>query len=68
MEIGQAIKALRQKQELSQIELACRMGATQRMISSWERNDSRPTNINEKKIAKALNCSVEDIYKESFEK
>lgn len=42
MNIGQAIKALRQKQNMTQVDLAMRIGISVNAVSSWELGKSFP--------------------------
>jgi len=58
--IGEAIKALR-KPRLTQDEFAEKLGLSQSSISQWERGDSLPSADLLPKIARVLDCSVEDL-------
>ena len=58
MNIGQNILNLRKSANLSQEQLAEKMGVTRQTISNWELDESSP-NINQtKKLAKAFNVNV----------
>lgn len=47
---------------IGQTELAKRVGISQAMISKYMKGDSIPNAIMLKKLARALDCSVEDFY------
>ena len=59
-----AIKKLRLAAKLSQVSLAEKLGVTQGALSQWERGESLPTSDKLPEIAKALNCTIDDLYKE----
>lgn len=59
-----AIKKLRLAAKLSQVSLAEKSGVTQGALSQWERGESLPTSDKLPEIAKALNCTIDDLYKE----
>lgn len=54
MDLGQAIKTLRQNQGLSQAQLADRCGVTVNAVSSWETGKSWPPKGTAEKICEAL--------------
>ncbi len=54
MNIGQAIRLLRQKQEMTQSELAERIGMTVNAVSSWELGKSFPPKESIKRICNAF--------------
>lgn len=60
-----AIKKLRHAANLSQVSLADKAGVTQGALSQWERGESLPTSDKLPEIAKALNCTIDDLYKEN---
>jgi transcriptional regulator with XRE-family HTH domain len=79
MEIGIAVKSLREGKELSQVELATKAGITQASLSQIELNKTFPSKNNLKKLAGALDIhprilvllgstekEVPDSKKESF--
>ena len=59
-----AIKDARKQRGLTQTELAQLINVTQGAISQWENGNSRPTLDNLVAIARALNCSIDDLIKE----
>ena len=58
------IKALRLKAGLSQIELSIIMGVAQPTVAGWESERISPSSDKLPEIAKALNCTIDDLYKE----
>jgi len=54
MDLGQAIKTLRQNQGLSQAQLADRCGVTVNAVSSWETGKAWPPKGTAEKICEAL--------------
>ena len=54
MDLGQAIKTLRQSQGLSQAQLADRCGVTVNAVSSWETGKAWPPKGTAEKICEAL--------------
>lgn len=58
------IKEIREKNNLSQVELASRLGITKSAICSWEKGRYEPTAKNLKKLSKALDCTVDDLIRE----
>lgn len=62
------LKAVRESQGLSQKELADKVGLTDKAISAYEREKRMPNARVLKKIAKALNCKVDDLLKDDEEK
>ena len=63
MNIGKKIRELRIARLMSQEQLAEKVGVLQNTISRWERNEHRPTNDNEIKMAKALNVFIYEFYR-----
>ena len=57
-----AIEKLRTKADLSQVELAEALGITQGAVSQWENGAGFPTSDKLPKLAKLLNCSIDDLY------
>lgn len=58
--IGKRIKEYREEKNMTQQELADRVGVTWEMISRYERNESKPFYKLEE-IAKALNISIDKL-------
>ena len=61
MTIGNRIIALRKEIQLSQEDLADKIGVTRQSVSKWETNTSAPDAFNLIALAEALNTSVEYI-------
>ena len=59
--IGDRIKAIRESQNISQSELAERIGKTQQEISRWEKSRNRPTINILLQLSVGLNCTLEDL-------
>ena len=55
------IKSIRLSRNISQEELALRIGCSQYYISQLERNNANPTIDILYKISKALNCCIKDL-------
>lgn len=64
MSIGTNIKRLRQEKEITQVELAERIGVTQSMLCQIERGTKAVTLPLGKQIAEIFDCSVDDLFKE----
>lgn len=62
MNIGTAIKAYRTKAEMTQLELADSLGVTQGLIAQFERGSKIPSMILGASIAKALHCTIDELY------
>ncbi len=59
--LGERIIQIRTEKNMTQGELASRVGVTRQAISKWERGDGLPDLYNVSKLAKALNVSVDDL-------
>lgn len=57
--IGERMKGVREKAELSQSDLAARIGATQSVVSQYERGIRKPSTDILLKISKELACSTD---------
>lgn len=55
------VKQLREKMQLSQEELAVRVGVSYPTINAWERGYSEPRKPTKSVLAKVLNVMPEDI-------
>ena len=64
MSIGENIKRLRTKCNLSQLELAEQVGVIQSMIAQIERGSKVQTMPLGKEIATALKCGIEELMTE----
>lgn len=62
--ISENIKRLRLKADMEQIELADRLGVSNKTISSWECGRTEPRMGMIEKMCKVLNCSKSDIVDE----
>ena len=60
-EIISPIKLARQRAEMTQEELATKIGTTQKDISRWENGERNPKIDKLKKIAEALDCIIDDL-------
>jgi transcriptional regulator with XRE-family HTH domain len=60
-DIGQRIAAARRRADISQRELAQRLGVTQQTIGTLERRTSMPRGTTLLKIAEVLNVSVNEL-------
>lgn len=58
-ELGRMIRELREARQLSQRELAERMGTTQSVVGRLEAGGSRPTLVTLERIAQALGVRLE---------
>lgn len=63
-DLGQKIATLRKQKNLSQEELAEKLGVSRQAISKWERNESMPDVYNLVNIADALEVSLDSLIKE----
>ena len=62
MSFGEKLKQIREKKKMTQSQLALKLGVTQRTISYYENNTSKPTNIQLiTNIANALDVSIDDL-------
>lgn len=61
MGIGDNIKIMRMYRNLTQNELAQRMGISRQAVYMWESDRRRPNAENIKKLAKALGVKVSDL-------
>lgn len=68
MEFSERLKDLRKQAELTQVDVAEKLGISQPAYASWERGVKRPTQENLVKIAQILNVSVDYLVGNSEEK
>ena len=57
------IKFLRERAQMSQQQLAEVMGTTQTGVSNWENEVSLPRTRELPKLAAALGCTIDDLYR-----
>jgi len=60
---GKRIKELREKENLTQLNLAEKVGFSPNFIGMIERGERNTKVFNSYKIANALNCSLEELFK-----
>ncbi len=65
MDIGQNILNLRKSANLSQEQLAEKMGVTRQTISNWELNESSPDLKQGRELSKIFNVSLDDLAGDS---
>ena len=58
------IKSQRKNRRLSQKQLADMLGVHQTAVSQWENGTTQPCASRIPKLLKALDCKIEDIYRE----
>lgn len=68
MEFSERLKDLRKQAELTQVDVAEKLGISQPAYASWERGLKKPTQENLVKIAQILNVSVDYLVGNSEEK
>lgn len=56
------IKTLREKMNMTQTELAEKVGIKRSTVAMWETGGNMPTAAKLPAIAKALNCTIDDLY------
>lgn len=56
------IRNLRLKAGMTQVQLAKKMNVDQAAVSRWESGDTKPLKKVHKKLAKVLNCKVEELF------
>ena len=61
--LGEQIRALRTARNLSQVQLAMRLGVTKQSVSNWENNNILPSVDMLKKIAQFFSCSTDYVPK-----
>lgn len=61
MSVSENVKRIRVAKEMSQEELAAKVGITQSMLCQIERGTKNPSLQVGKEIAAALGCAIEDL-------
>lgn len=59
--MGEKLRAARKAAGLSQVELAEKVGCTQKDVCRWETEEREPKASTLKKLADALGCSMDDL-------
>ncbi len=67
MEFSERLKKLRKQTQLTQVDVAEKLGISQPAYASWERGVKKPTQENLVKIAQILNVSVDYLVGNSEE-
>ena len=65
--LGMMISSLRKEKEMTQLELAEKMGVTDKAVSKWERDLSYPDLNSIPKLAEIFGVSVEDLMQNRLE-
>ena len=68
MDVGERIKKYREKQNLSQDELALKIFVSRQTISNWETNKSYPDIKSLIMLSNIVNVSLDDLVKGDIEK
>lgn len=64
--LGEQIRTLRTARNLSQVQLAERLGVTKQSVSNWENNNILPSVDMLKKIAQFFACSTDYLLELDF--
>lgn len=65
MTVGKNIRIIRERQRLTQEELAKLLGVSQRTVSSWEVDRTEPKMGMIERLCKVLNCKKTDIIEDT---
>ena len=65
---GKFIKEIRKKNNLTQKELADKLGVTYQAVSKWENGKNMPDKILIKEIAKEFNISIEEVFNGEYQR
>ena len=68
MEFSERLKELRKQAQLTQVDVAEKLGISQPAYASWERGAKKPTQENLVKIAQIFNVSIDYLVGNSEEK
>lgn len=60
--IADKLKEWRQKNNITQKDLALRLGVTFQAISKWEREECYPDILHLPVIAEVLECTINDLF------
>lgn len=58
------LRARRKAAGLTQEDLAAALGCTRQAVVAWERGDVLPTADRLPQLAKALGCSIDELYQD----
>ncbi len=61
------LRQIRESKNLSQSELANKMGVDQSAVAQWETNRTMPTYSNLIKLCKVLGCSISELTESAEE-
>lgn len=56
------IKAMREKRQLTQSDLAEKLSVSQTCIAKWETGEAMPRADKLPELAKIFGCSIDDLY------
>lgn len=68
MEFSERLKSIRKQAQLTQVDIAEKLGISQPAYASWERGVKKPTQENLVKIAQIFNVSIDYLVGNSEEK
>lgn len=68
MTVGEQIEMRRKEKGMLQDDLASKLGITKQAICNWEKGRTEPNIGSLKALAKALNCSIQDLTSEEYGK
>lgn len=66
MKFGENLKSLRNKKNITQEELAEKIGVSRQSVSKWECAESYPTMDNILELCKIFNCKINDLVHEDL--
>lgn len=64
MELGENIRAIRQRKNMSQVQLACKIGKANTFLCDIEKCRATPSLKTIKKIAEALEVDITELFKD----
>lgn len=57
------LKCLREEKNISQMQLALKMGVSQQAVAKWETGESFPRAEKLIQLAEVLNCTIDELLK-----
>lgn len=60
--LGERIKMLRKARNISQYEIAAKLGVSPQAVSRWELGLSQPESVKLPKLAKLLGTTIDEIF------